>query len=178
MYKKLGSVLLTLCLICIYSGAQDFEAGLFSSPKGFGVSLCLNNTDGKSASLIQLFADTAGMFDGKVNSPGIKLAYDYQYNYCQFGKHGQFSLFTGPGISLGYLKDRIDTPHGFMTSLNFINGISAYFNRGVRIELSFTLEVGLHAKSTADMSDNKSIAIYRNGFRQCYFPQLSVFKTF
>ncbi|MBP9997873.1 MAG: hypothetical protein KBS67_01380 [Bacteroidales bacterium] len=176
MYKKI------LTLFCILMGAgcvcqaQDIDAGLFNSPKGFGVAVRFSSME-REFSTINLFADVTGLLDGQSNSPGVKICYDYAFSYLEFGTNGRLRLYSGPGVSIGYLKDRVAEPHGFMLALNCVNGIQAFFDRGVSLDLSFTLEAGLHMRTDV-LADSSRLSIYGNGFRQCFFPQLTIFKRF
>lgn len=176
MYKKI------LILFCILTGtviacsAQDIDAGLFNSPKGFGVAVRFSGMD-RGFSTINLYADVTGMFDGQTNSPGVKLSYEYAFPYLRFGMDGRFMAYAGPGVSVGFLKDNISDPHGMLIALNCINGIQAFFDRGVTLDLSFTLEAGLHMHADLKTDSNK-LSIYKNGFRQFFFPQLTILKRF
>lgn len=177
MYKKF-----LILLSCILTGsgiicrAQNINAGLFNSPKGFGVSVRFSGVE-KDFSTINLYADVTGILNGQANSPGVKLCYEYAFSYLQFGPDGRFRAYVGPGVSVGYLKDNVSDPHGLLIALNCINGLQAIFERGVTLDLSFTVEAGLHMHADLQ-TDSSRLSIYKNGFRQFFFPQLTIFKSF
>lgn len=177
MYKKI-----LILLFCILTGsgivchAQNIDAGLFNSPKGFGVAVRFSGME-RDFSSINLYADVTGMLNGQTNSPGVKLCYEYAFSYLKFGDDERFVAYAGPGVSVGYLKDNVTDPHGLLIALNCVNGIQAFFDRGVSLDLSFTVEAGIHMHTDLH-TDSSRLSIYKNGFRQFFFPQLTIFKRF
>lgn len=169
--------LVSALLVCIQAEGQSFNGiGLFNSFKGIGIEADFDGSRGNFNSL-KLYADIYGLPSGRVFRPGVKLCYSSDYilkswerQYCDIHFH------LGPGVMLGYVKD-FNTANRPGAVFGLTGNFGWYFNfkRKVNIDLSWTLEAGMHLRHE---QDGNRLNIYKNGIYRFPFPQLTIIRTF
>lgn len=168
---------LSALLVCVQTEGQTFRSfGLFSSFKGIGIE---GDFIGKAGNLnsIRLYADIYGLPSGNILRPGVKLCYSSDYilktnkkQYCDISFH------IGPGVSLGYVKDyNVQNRPGVILGLTGTAGWLFKFNRKVSLDLSWTLEAGMHLRQEGGKN---RLSLYKNGIYRFPFPQLTIIREF
>ncbi len=174
-----------LAALCLPAAAQ--EAGFLNSPKGFGAQYRFTESDGVFHTATALI-DIYGIPTSRCSSPGIRFNFSRQYIFKQLESRGvSFTLYAGPGLSAGIVRDHdkgrwfdltslISENPGFMFALSGDAGCRFGFGRKVSLDLSFTADAGIHVRRNEDEPSYAatSLSIYNNGFLQAIYPQLTV----
>ena len=171
------AVFVSALLACVQAEGQAFRSvGLYSSFKGIGIE---GDFTGKAGNLnsIRLYADIYGLPSGNIHRPGVKLCYSSDYilkttrkQYCDVCFH------LGPGVSLGYVKDyNTQNSPGAVLGLTGTVGWLFKFNRKVSLDLSWTLEAGMHLRQENGVG---RLSLYKNGIYRFPFPQLTIIREF
>ena len=151
---------------------QSFGAGLYNSPKGFGLSFA---ADGQNGTIHKgkVFADLYGVIDGRFSQPGIKVEYSYGLVFKEGDKeHWRYRLYAGPGISSGYLRDNPENgAMGVLVALNGSVGSRFIFDKGIALDFGFTADLGF---LLTDNGGETRLTMYRNGISRAFFPYLSI----
>lgn len=179
MYKALRPLIILCTLFfCQQAAAQTWYAGLKSSPKSIGLEADLLDPD-TAFRTFYLDADFYGFYSGKNNRPGIKAGYSYNHFLSLNQKESLDILFyLGSGVSAGYVYDaRPDGIPGAEVALTGTFGWMFRFKRRISLNLSWTLEAGMHIRRTED-TGNVKLALYRNGFYRFPYPQLTIIRKF
>lgn len=154
--------------------AGNNAAGLFNSPKGFGVSLWCFNPDDGPANTFTLYADISGMPMGINDTPGIKFNYSRNFAFASYDFEQVFlAMYAGPGVSMGYVHDNGKANRGAMLALSGTAGIHADFGKRISLSFGFSTEAGLHMRKD-ERFDILDLSFYKNGFFQTWQPNLSI----
>lgn len=171
------------------AAAQHTSFGLYNSVKGFGFSLNVANGEGTWVDALILFADIYGFPTARTHAPGIKFNYSREFIIHTIETpEVLFSFYFGPGFSAGYVKDyeksyfqditvHLTNNHGFVAALSGTGGCRFNFTKHIELDLSFTLEAGLHIRKD-EKQDNIHVGLYKNGIFESFYPQLSILSYF
>ena len=128
------------------------------------------------------------------SAPGIKgtAAYNFVFATPAWTDKGSWALYAGPGLSLGYVEDRVTYRHGDYRSHYNAYGFMLSFvvNAGLEYTFGFPLQIsadlrpyfGMHAsnditrkvdKSTEVILEEGKTAYYNNGWFG-FIPTLSI----
>lgn len=122
-----------------------------------------------------------GMDVGYDNSPGFKVTGIYNYILARpsFTTRGNWTLYGGPGVSAGYVEDKIKGnehytmyEHGFMAAIVGQIGLDYTFWFPLQLALDMRPAFGFHVNGGGDGYDAK-VGVYDNGFRG-FMPTLSI----
>ena len=157
-------------------------AGVFNSPKGFGLSAAA------SGLVFVLYADIYGIPRGRQDTPGIKFNLTRCRTVRSFGiPDGECSLYFGPGVSLGWVhdldnsvagQDALAENPGVCLALSGRVGIRADFpSSKLSLDVSLTGEAGMHVRRDEWMG-NLDLSLYKAGLHQLIYPQLTISRRF
>ena len=172
-------------LLSISSYAQKTSLGLFNSLKGIGVSLELDKK-AKEFNSFALYAEMFGIPTGRCSTPGVKFNWSHNFILRQFENDATvYSLYAGPGISCGYMRDfevgerqsdarlKLTRNPGISAALSGSGGCRFAFKGRIALDLSFTADLGIFIRKDETLN-NFDLNLYRNGLAQCFYPQLSI----
>ncbi|MBO6169681.1 MAG: hypothetical protein J6O51_06885 [Bacteroidales bacterium] len=184
LYTLLTAVLLGLLFPTLEANAQ--EAGLFNSPKGIG--LVFRSAEKADAfNNLTAYVDIYGVATSRCSYPGYKMNFSRLYVFSRKPHDGySISLYAGPGLSAGYVRDH-DKGRGWDISslmsdnqgimLGISGGAGCRFDFGTRValDLSLTAEAGLHLRRNESEKNYSAtnLSIYNNGLLQAIYPQLT-----
>lgn len=174
-----------LSALFLPAGAQ--EAGFLNSPKGFGAQYRFAEADGIFHTATALI-DIYGIPSSRCSSPGLRFNFSRQYIFKQLESRGvSFTLYAGPGLSAGVVRDHdkgrwfdlkslISENPGFMLALSGDAGCRFGFGRRISLDLSFTADAGIHVRRNEDQPayPATSLSVYNNGFLQALYPQFTI----
>ena len=163
------------------AGSRVAQAGVISSPKGFGISLGTRQNDRHIYNTLDLTADLEGILRGTENTPGIKLSYLHE-NILKSGTIRDdvaCNFYVGGGVSAGYVKDHgpSDRNHGAMLGLAAGVGVIFIFPGHIDIAIGFTGEFGLHLRKD-ERYGNLDLSWYENGVLKAPIPQITLYYRF
>ena len=177
MYGKLYTILAALFVAFALqpSSLRAQEAGLFSSPKGVGA-------------VFTFYVDVYGVITSRCSYPGYKLNLSRQYVFKRFQRDGyNMTLYAGPGISAGFVRDHdkrrgidfsslMSDNQGLMFALSGDAGCRFDFDGRVALDLSFTAEAGVHVRRNEREQNYPAtyLSVYNNGLMQVLYPQLTI----
>lgn len=176
-------------LLCVNAGAQRTGAGIYNSPKGFGIQVDSDHFEDFYFDSFTVYADIYGIPTGRSKSPGVKANYSRNYVVRVFEKpNADLDLYVGPGCTLGYAKDfetnyyrDFSVPlvknHGAIAALSGTFGCRFEFGRRIILDLSLCLEAGLHIRKDEELG-NLCVGLYKNGIFQAPYPQITILTTF
>jgi hypothetical protein len=150
------------------------EIGSMHSPKSLGFTIEFPDNDYNASDLFCLLADMHGLWDGTRPMPGIKMSYIRNVTLQEFRLDDciEASLYSGPGIILGYVRDS-DKPFGFMTGLTGDIGLRLFFPNRVVVYFEFGVDVGLFVGKHPYTSDI-NMTYYQSGLKNFFYPQLRI----
>ena len=150
------------------------EIGSMHSPKSLGFTIEFPDNDYNASDLFCLLADMHGLWDGTRPMPGIKMSYIRNVTLKEFRLDDciEASLYSGPGIILGYVRDS-DKPFGFMTGLTGDIGLRLFFPNRVVVYFEFGVDVGLFVGKHPYTSDI-NMTYYQSGLKNFFYPQLRI----
>ena len=175
--------------LCCSAAAQQRAFGLYNCLKGFGVNLEVAGADGEFVDSYTLFADIYGFPTGRTDSPGVKFNYSREFPLLEVLENNvSYSLYAGPGFSTGLVRDfeknyyqdlshPLEKNPGFIAALSGIFGCRFGFRNRIVLDLSFTLEAGLHIRKD-ESGGNAQVSLYKNGIFESFYPQLSILTCF
>ncbi|MBP5566810.1 MAG: hypothetical protein J6X57_04900 [Bacteroidales bacterium] len=176
--------LITLALACLAvhlsafaGGVEDgtVSAGLYNSPKGFGMSLDYY-ANSEILNSYTVYADIYGMMSGKYKGAGVKFVYLHYNRLTWFETdNARFDVFLGPGGSTGYVRDYNHDRFGFMLTADVSFAIRACFKRNFDIELANVAELGF---LVGEEGGHTQLRIYNNGLTQALIPSLKLMFRF
>jgi|GEM_PF-1378008 len=167
----LASIICTL-LCCNIASAQYRSIGAFHSLKGMGVALDAQNGDSDEFNSFLLYADMAGVFSGKLDSPGIKAVYTYNFGLLFFEEESSESMiYAGLGSSLGWVQDRGEEGYGFSASVVLNFGYKVMFHNRMDISVGIMPEPGMFFRQKDGASSTR---FYRNGVTTDVFPYITI----
>lgn len=186
--KRLTVLFVCTLAFCMHADAQNIGIGLFNSPKGFGISL---EQEGRKSpdffNSYTLFADIYGTCTSRTPHPGIKFnASRLYYLDAITGSEATFIFYVGPGISAGYVHDfekdyltdfykALSKNAGAVLALSGTGGCRFSFNKAIMLDLSFTIEAGMHLRRE---NGSTKLSLYKNGIFQTIYPQLTIYTLF
>lgn len=187
MYGKLHMALplLLLSLFWVPSAAQE-SIGVFNSVKGIGATVRLQEKDGIFHTATA-FVDIYGVATSRCSNPGLRFNVSRQYVLGRRQQGDvQMTFYTGPGITLGYVRDHdkgfgIDLKsifgdnEGAVAAISGDAGCRFDFGSRVALDLSLAVDLGLHIRKNENERDYfaPSVSIYNNGWMQWLYPQLT-----
>ena len=112
----LAAVALLLGCNEAYAQRRIERAGILNSPKGFGISLGIQQSDRRVYNTVSLTADLDGILNGTENTPGVKFTWLHQ-NQLRGGvirEDVDYSFYLGGGFTTGWVRDHgaPDRNHG------------------------------------------------------------------
>ena len=177
--------LLVLLSICAGARAQQASVGLFSSPKGYGANAQFPSSLRKDAFHdLTLYADTYGIFMGKCFVPGMHFNYSFDTVFHRFAwRDMECRMYTGPGISLGWVREfekglfdpdtRYFMSPGGLAALNAAFGLQFQCHERVRLDLRWEAQVGIFYRD--DYSAHAtSLSLFKKGIYQLFYPELII----
>jgi len=185
-FRRLVIGICTLAL-CASAVAQNHGIGLYNSPRGFGISYEMEGRNPAYFTTFTLYADIYGVTANRTPHPGVKFNTSrlYYVDIIQ-GHEVSFIFYVGPGLSAGYVHDfekiywedlysSLTKKAGAVLALSGTGGCRFAFNRAIMLDLSFTIEAGMHIRN--DDGETK-LSLYKNGVIETFFPQLGIFFLF
>jgi len=157
--------------------AQSLRIGTYQSMKGLGLAADIKDANRGYHSLV-LYADCCNVFYGTEKVPGFRTSYAYNIHFLgnDHSNGINVSLYSGPGVTVGYVRDH-GKDFGFMGSLLADIGININFPNKVTMSLGWSVELGFHLKKS-DNPDYNVMTIYNNGLYHCHYPELKIFYRF
>ena len=154
--------------------AKKVSAGALFSPKGSGITVAVPTAGGECTVSISALADFSGLLLGKTKYPGAmgRFFYDYTFLSKDIPEGGVFTMYSGPGVMLGYVRDR-DGIFGAAVALSGELGLAYFPVQSVRISLGLNVDLGLHF----DSGDQKT-RIYMEGLTRSWMPQIGLMYCF
>lgn len=172
---EMNSKAIILAALLVLSSASGFcqthSAGIFNSPKGFGL-IYETTRSGRSFDRIAAYADLSGILFNREPHPGVIAGYSHLYRLPE--KDGS-RFYFGPGVTLGYVTD-VNAGYGFALAVNCTAGWRFTFpGKPVTIDLDFTANMGLHVRSE---NNETKLAFYKRGLYETLVPQLTISYVF
>lgn len=158
-----------------YASAGGVSAGLFNSPKGFGICVDYVASDIIYNSY-SVYADCYGMLSGTYRNPGVKACYLHYNRLASFDYDGaRGGLFLGPGASSGLVRDNGSDKFGVLLTADIALAVRLSFPRHIDIEMGMVAELGFIARNTPK---GVQMNIYNNGLTQALIPTLKIMARF
>lgn len=160
-----------ICCLCAFS--QEKSAGIFNSPKGFGITFSAD-TPNYGFNSFNLYADLTGVLSGKYSTPGVRFDY-YRGIIIKALTTESFDcrLYAGPGVSTGFVRDYGSDNYGMLIALNGTFGAKFVFPRRIAIDLGVTADLGLHIRGE-ERGQTTNLKLYRNGLIRILYPQIKL----
>lgn len=157
------------------AAAGDLSAGVFNSPKGFGISLDYYATQDIYNSYTA-YAYMYRMFFDNTENAGVKFMY-LHYNRLKGWErnNARFDLFIGPGASTGYVRDNDSEAFGMILTADIAIALRIRFTRSIDMEISNVAELGFIARDNKGKSE---VSIYNDGLIQTILPALKLMIRF
>lgn len=151
---------------------RDFALGSFNSFKGVGLSAEFYSNS--QSSYISAILDLSGIIYGISSTPGFKACYHHVNDICGhvFKSGRSCSLFAGPGIIVGYVRD-VDPYMGALSGISGIIGARMSFGERFRLALAFQADLAVHIYKD-HIKDQVTMSLYRSGFNKAYYPQMTI----
>lgn len=168
--------------------AQVTGVGLFNSPKGFGVVLETEAGE-NDFNVFTAYADMYGIFEGRCLYPGFKFNYTRGRVLKVLTLDGiDYSFYAGPGITAGYSRQYepyvykdyrkyLIRNYGLIACLSGTAGCRIGFGKSILLDLSWTVEAGVHMRLDEDHKGLK-LGLYKNGLISALYPQLTLIMAF
>lgn len=180
-----------LVMLCVFidTDAQT-RVGMYNSVKGLGASVELVSRDNPTeADIFTLYADTYGVFSGRSGFVGVIGSYSHDYSFIH--KDYEFfsiELHSGAGLLGGYARDHesgvfsrnrlpLTKSPGICIAVTGNVGVRFFFDRKISLDLSFTIEPGMHIR-TDDVDGHLMISTYNNGLFHFMYPQMRIYYNF
>lgn len=157
MMKKIIVIIAALTLFAAAAVAQPRAIGGRMGRSGIEFSYMHNLSS-------TVFAEfNAGMDVGYDHSPGFSITgtYNFILAHPAFSCRGDWTLYAGPGVTTGYVEDRIRAhhghayEHGFMAAFTAQLGIAYEFWFPLEISLDMRPSIGFHVNGKGDGYDSK-----------------------
>jgi len=190
VYKTAGIIAVTLFLLTgIRANAQEFGMGMYNSFKGFGLILHKPCRDGH-VDRYQLFLDIYGIPSGRSGAPGAKFNYTRTSALKSITADDGviYTMYVGPGISAGYLRDYekgyysdsdrlLKKNMGGMMALSGMFGCIIEFGKKIYLDITLTMEGGFHIRKGEEDGGAK-MSFYKNGVYQSVYPEFGIIVKF
>lgn len=170
--KFISALLLLFAVQSVCASRDRVSTGLYSSVKGFGVSVDFPSGRSSYKSLT-LQADMFECFVEQGNRVGAKAAFSINNIFYETGGRVPFRFHAGPGLSAGWCPD-FGSSYGVVIALSGNIGCRAEFDAGIAIDFGFTLELGGHIST----SDGARLGWYRSGLYGLPAPEIRIFWMF
>lgn len=170
--------------------AREKRLGFFNSPKGFGLSLQIDNNAGDEIRTFNLYTDTYGFLSARTNKVGAVFSYTHNYIFRTWDfSYSRLSFYAGAGFLGGYVHDfeygffsggdkRLLTKDmGIAIALDCNAGLGFDFDRGISLDLSYNLAPGVFIHERRDTGEIL-VGMYKLGIFQILIPQLSIYYRF
>ena len=180
---------LLLPLFCPQLRGQEFLLGLYSSPKGVGVSCMFESRSGKELDLITARTDFYGLLTGRTRDVGVCLSYTHDYVFYQRERRDyRLQLHAGAGGMLGYAHDfekgffstydrqLVRNPGGVAALVGNI-GLRADLWEGITLDVSLSAAPGLHLRTDTE-TGALLLSFYSNGVVHFFYPQINLMYRF
>ena len=152
-------------------GLRDFHftAGMFHSLKGIGGCFRFGELNSLS-----VYADMEEVYAGRALYPGLRVSYLRPLALAEkkASDGSVFTFYAGPGVTGGYLRDKgewYDIMAGISLGAGVTVGLRERFLLSLELEGTAALLV---SKNT--LLDTWGMRMYRNGYRQAFYPQLKI----
>ena len=157
------------------------RVGLLNSPKGFGVSLGIQQEDRRVYNTVSLTADLDGILGGIESTPGVKFTWLHQ-NQIRGGvirDDVDYGLYLGGGFTTGWVRDHgaPNRNHGAILGMAAGAGVVFLFPNHIDIALSFTGEFGLQLRKDETFG-TLDLSWYENGVLKALIPQVTLYYRF
>ena len=176
-----ASVLLLSCFPVRAEHRTIERVGILNSPKGFGISLGIQQEDRRLYNTVSLTADLDGILDGIESAPGIKFTWLHQ-NQIRRGiirDDVNYAMYLGGGFTTGWVRDH-GAPgrnHGAILGMAAGAGVVFLFPGHIDISLSFTGEFGLQLRKDETFG-TLDLSWYENGVLKALIPQVTIYYRF
>lgn len=176
-------------LLCASVCGRELPLGLYSSPKGVGVTLILDTPDGREMNLFTLRTDFYGVLGGRTRDVGAAFTYTHDYAFLRLEDvHYGLCLHAGAGGMIGYTHDfekgvfgaydrALEQNPGWTGALAGNIGLRVDFARRLTLDVGLTILPGIHVRS-----DSKTgvvlVSFYRVGIYHAFYPQINLMYRF
>ena len=170
-YLKLILILAVLCASLLSAYSQPKSIGTTFSFRNIGV--VYEHTCAEDATLaVSLLAETAEMFAGRREVPGITAAISWNITLKEWksSEGNAVRLFAGPGAIAGYAADHLNF-YGLLLGLKGTLGGECTFDRNIAISVSLSPMLGTHIVNRLNHSTMK---LYRNGIYYSLIPEIGL----
>ncbi len=179
-----------LLLLCTGLRGQGVSAGVYMSPKGFGITAAWDSRRGGEMDILTVRNDLYGILSGRTSLQGVCLSYTHDYTLFQQREEDLFlRLHAGAGGQFGYVQDfekgffsafdrELTHSPGGMVALTGRIGLRVdFFWNRLSLDLSLTAAPGIHLRSNRD-TGTMILSIYRNGLFFSAVPELNLLYNF
>lgn len=152
------------------------SAGLSFSPKGAGGEMLVHGRD-NIVSHVRITTDFERIISGYGKTPGSRLSYyaDFPILTTNLGKDGIFSMYSGPGLVGGYMRDNRKN-FGFVGGLSAEFGVELSFRSPFVMRLSVSTDLAVHY--TSNNKYDNTLTFYNNGIRNAWHPEFALLYAF
>lgn len=170
-FRKTAVSFLTGFILVGVLHAQPKSMGTSYSFGGSGISYEHTLTNDSFAG-ISLKAETAEMFMGKTDHPGISASFTWNLILREWSSRNgnRINVFAGPGLALGWAPD-IRKGEGAFLGLAGRFGIECSFSRMIQISLSISPIIGTHAEF---LEDSIRMTHYLSGLTYSALPEIGI----
>lgn len=179
------TLLITVALLLgrneAYAQRRIERAGILNSPKGFGVSLGIQQSDRRVYNTVSLTADMDGILNGIEDTPGVKFTWLHQ-NQLRGGvirEDIDYRFYLGGGFTTGWVRDHgaPNRNHGPILGMAAGAGVLFLFQNNIDIALSFTGEFGFQLRKDETFG-TLDLSWYENGVLKALVPQITLYYRF
>ena len=188
----LATVLLASVLsFSAYAQDNGFGLGTYFSPKGVGADFSYTvpsttrigkwdsdrSRKGSVTYDFRILADFEGILQGDHTTPGIRSQFLAIHTFSEkiLSSDILFRLIGGPGLNLGYVRDRKDG-WGYIGGLSGTVAVEFDFPSRTRLQLGLDTDISIHAK--VNSKDDTKLTFYENGIRNLPMPYISISYSF
>lgn len=158
-------------------GQTQWGMGTYHAVKGVGLALEWSRME--DLGRMGLTLDFSGVLTGKTRRPGLRASYQRLFlsPLGQFRDGSRLSLYYGPGLGLGAVRDH-DDHRGLMACLSGSVGMHFLFPESpLTVSAGLSAELGLHAEKV-EGAGNRIIRFYQNGIRRAWMPEIQLIYHF
>lgn len=162
--------------------ASPSRIGLYNSLKGYGFQVHFqNNSNRQSFSTLTLYADLLDIYFSSGSTVGIKAVYQGKHimHYIA-GENFKYNFYLGAGVQGGYCGDtffQYFKQPGVEFGASLCAGWLMEFTGRIDLELSFSLEAGLHLRNE-ETYGTTAMSFYINGVTRSFLPDLTIYYRF
>lgn len=164
-----------------YAQRRVERAGIVNSPKEFGISLGVQQSDRQIYNTVYLTADLEGILDGTETQPGVKFTWLHQ-NQIREGiirEDVDYKIYLGGGFTTGYVRDHGEQGRNMGPILGMAAGAGVLFllQNNIDIGITFTGEFGLQLRED-EIFHTLDLSWYANGVLKALIPQVTLYYRF